>query len=646
MPGVAAIVIVVAAAAAFAWYRPQHAPVAPGPAEPATAERPVGVAVVLPAEVVASADDAWLRLGLMDMIGTRIAAGGAPVLPSDNVVRLVSAGMSREAALAAVRAVTERGRVILPAVRRAGPAWIVRAELVDDDGKSQAFEAQADNVVAAAREAADGLLERLGRRTTPVADAVPLTEAELVQRIDATRLARQPLEARALIDAAPAALQQAPAVRLRRAQIAVDVGETEAAREALEALIGAVSAEADPVLVARAQRSLCVAFARLGRPEPALAACDRAIALLAGRELPGDVARAYNNRGIVHLTREEYDLAAQDFARARVAADLAVDALLLAQIEGNEANLQAVQGRYAEVAAIQERVGRRFERFGMTDEYVRSLVNRSTAQITLLRPVEALESSALAVAQVERVQDVGTRLVVWLERANALELAGRLGEARAMLDRAVQEAAGEAQAPERAIARAGQARLELAAGQPASALALAQQAVAALPTPAYNAHRAGAWHTVVRSLLALSRVAEAGVEAARFSAWAATSNDASVNLFARLAQAEQAGAAGRDADARKAFDEALSSAQRWSAPDVVRETVTSYTRYLLSRGDTANASTVAGLVSRYADVDYESALLQAQLYRALRQEQAAANALAAARRLAGERLVPDLSVTP
>lgn len=37
----------------------------------------------------------------MDMLGTRLAAAGVPVLPSDNVVRLAPAGTARDAALAA-----------------------------------------------------------------------------------------------------------------------------------------------------------------------------------------------------------------------------------------------------------------------------------------------------------------------------------------------------------------------------------------------------------------------------------------------------------------------------------------------------------------------------------------------------------------
>ncbi|HJU39320.1 MAG TPA: hypothetical protein VJ724_07070, partial [Tahibacter sp.] len=47
-----------------------------------------------------------------------------------------------------------------------------------------------------------------------------------------------------------------------------------------------------------------------------------------------------------------------------------------------------------------------------------------------------------------------------------------------------------------------------------------------------------------------------------------------------------------------------------------------------------------GLVARHAQGDYDAAVLQLALYRALGQEAAARNALAAARQLAGERPVP------
>ncbi|HEY0232227.1 MAG TPA: hypothetical protein VGC55_13320, partial [Dokdonella sp.] len=190
------------------------------------------------------------------------------------------------------------------------------------------------------------------------------------------------------------------------------------------------------------------------------------------------------------------------------------------------------------------------------------------------------------------------------------------------------------------IAHASQARLELATGQAATALLLARQALAELAAPGSGAHRAGAWQTVVRSLDKLQRADEAAIEVRAFAAWAATSSDASITLAARLVQAEQAAVEQHPAEARPLFEEALGMARRWSAPDILREVAASYGRFLLAQGELEPAGTVIGLVSRYAESDFDAALLQAELYRALNQEQAAASALAQARRLAGERILP------
>ena len=120
-----------------------------------------------------------------------------------------------------------------------------------------------------------------------------------MQRIDAARLARQPEQALALIATATPALQDNPAMRLRKAQIALDLGRIEPARAELEALIAHLPSETDPDLSANARRSLCIALSQLGRTDEALKACDGSIRLLEGRGTPSALARTYNNRGIV-----------------------------------------------------------------------------------------------------------------------------------------------------------------------------------------------------------------------------------------------------------------------------------------------------------------------------------------------------------
>jgi DNA-binding winged helix-turn-helix (wHTH) protein/tetratricopeptide (TPR) repeat protein len=601
--------------------------------------------VVLPVEVIGEAGDEWMRLGLMDLVATRLRNAGLSVLPSDSVVRLVPAGTERDAAIATVRGVAERNQLVLPIVRRSGADWIVRADLLEPDGSVHTVEAQTDNVITAAGGAADRLLELLGKRAPGnVMNTAQLSQAELLQRVDAARLAGDPEQARSLIGAADPVIQKAPEVQLRLAQIDLRIGQFKAAHERLDELVGQVSAEADPSLHARLQSYRCIALARVGQLDAAVGACDEAIALLESREQPGELGRVYSDRGIVRLLQGQYDLAGKDFARARVALNLAGDVLQLAKVEGNESTLDMAQGHYTEVVEIQQRIGTRFERFGMGNERVASLNNQTAAHLALLQPRDALKTSDEALTRLDRVTDASIRYSTKLQRADTLEANGRLGEARILLDEVIGEASAEQYAPERATARASEARLDLIGGQPAAALLLARQAISSLPAPPYGSVRAGAWLSALRSLHRLGRAEEGAAELRSFAAWARTEGDPVVALYLQLGAAEQAAAEHHEVDAQPRYAEALAAAKRWGVPDALSETVASYGRFLLDMGELQQASIVIGLVARYADADFDSAVLQAQLYRALGQQQAAQTALAQARRLAGERPLPtDLS---
>jgi len=643
--GAALAALIVVFAGVSQWRREATTPM-PASSKLAPAA-PADIVIVLPAEVLASSEDSWLRLGLMDLVATRLRAAGLAVLPSDNVVRLVPADTTRTVAIASARAIAGRAHIVVPLVRRAGADWIVRAELLEPDGGEPAVEAQTDNAITAAGDVADRLLDLLGKRAPgEVMNAARLSQTELLQRVDAARLAGDPARARALIAAADPALQRAPEVQLRLAQIDLRTGEFEAARDRLASLVDEVSEENDALLHARLQSYLCIALARTDRMDAATGACDKAIALLETRDQPDELGRVYSDRGIIRTLQQKYDLAAKDFARARIALTLAGDALLLAKVDGNESILQTAQGRYVEAIAIQQRIGERFERFGMNNELVASLNNQTGAHLALLQPLDALKTSDRALALIDRVTDASIRYFTKLQRADALELNGRLGQARVLLDEVIDETGAAQYAPERAVARASEARLDLAAGRAADALLLAKQAIPALPSPPYSDVRAAAWLSDVRALHALGRTEEAAAEWQAFAAWADTVAEPVVTLYARLAEAELRVGQQRMDAARPIYEDALAIAQRWGVPNALRETAGSYGRFLIAQGDLAQAGVVVGLVSRYADVDFDAALLQARLYRALGREDAAQRALSAARGLAGDRLIPTDLLTP
>jgi predicted Zn-dependent protease len=110
-----------------------------------------------------------------------------------------------------------------------------------------------------------------------------------------------------------------------------------------------------------------------------------------------------------------------------------------------------------------------------------------------------------------------------------------------------------------------------------------------------------------------------------------------VTLFAALAAAEQARSEHRKDDADLAFASALADAERWGVPRDIVVVAASYGDSLLADDQPDRASVVIGRVARWAEQDFDCAVLQARLYAALGQDEVAHAAEARARLLAGER---------
>ena len=112
-----------------------------------------------------------------------------------------------------------------------------------------------------------------------------------------------------------------------------------------------------------------------------------------------------------------------------------------------------------------------------------------------------------------------------------------------------------------------------------------------------------------------------------------------VTLFAALAAAEQARGEHRNDEAEVAFATALADAERWGVPKDIVVVAASYGESLLADDRPDQASAVIGRVARWAEQDFDCAILQARLYAALGQNDAAHAAEERARTLAGERLL-------
>jgi Flp pilus assembly protein TadD len=158
----------------------------------------------------------------------------------------------------------------------------------------------------------------------------------------------------------------------------------------------------------------------------------------------------------------------------------------------------------------------------------------------------------------------------------------------------------------------------------------------ALASTLYARIRNTGWLVLIRALRATGDAAAADTEITRVER--SPDESAISAIYLHLAKAEAAEST--DA-ASQAYEASLAAATSGGAPADIAEVVVSYGSMLIRAGQVAKATTVVGRATEWADQDFACAVLQARVYLALHQPEAFAWALADARRLAGERPLPD-----
>lgn len=635
-PAVLAAFALLLAALAAAWWvrRPLVSAPASTPVRSAAARL-----AVLPVRVDGTAEDAWLRLGLMDLIAHRLRAGGVAVVPSDVVVRVVGDAPEAEAErMLGEMAGSEQ--VVVASARRHGSGWVLSAMLKDADGRAREIEVQAPDGVAVGREAADHVLRLLGREPAFVGER-NLSLAEASQRVDAALLVNDFDAARRAIASASSEDRASPELQLRLSQIDYRLGASDAARERIEHLLPSLSAESMPALRARALTGLGAIALKQNRAAIALPPLDEAILLLDRLNEPESLGHALTGRGIAHAMRADYDASTRDFARARIAFELSGDAHAAARVDINEAATATMRERPADALPLLERAARRFERLDAPTDLANTLANEVDARLALLQPAAALAASERMMVSMERLRNPAERRSFLIARARALAACGRLVEARALLADLIRGADSEQEATLLGEARGLLASLDFDAGQAATAVVLARQAIPELDGAEFAQARAEAWRVLVQALAARGDHAIAIEEADRFGAWAAAMQRGGPAALARLARIEADPST--DDDRGEARREAL----RAGVPRDIAAVAIATVQARIAAGDLPGAADAAGELARWADGDFDCALAQVRLYHALGQHGAWAAALARARALAGERRIDaDLLLAP
>jgi len=614
--------------------RPVNGPVAPN--------RTVGV---LPMEIDprGEADTAWMPLGLMDFVAVQLRKASVSVVASSDVLALSRNEPEGGSLAERVRQVTGASGIVRSSATRRQSDWIVKLAFHDGDIERTA-EAHSTDVLAAAREASERLVVLLGKAPVLVDEEFSPPAIELFQRLESALFVDDFAAARRLIESAPAAVRELPDMQLHLAQIESATDHDAPARERVTKLLSNVSAEGAPVLRARALTVL--GSLDTLNVDASLRAYGEAIELLRKQNEPVYLGTAYRGRAVTYSVARKFSVAKSDYAQARVMFTLANNALQLAHVDTDEAALDADFGRPADALPLFERAAATMERFGAVDKLVTPVCNQMLTHLELLQPAEAL--SVYRRMRPKVVNAASQESLHFLDYLGAVSLGsnGRLGEARALLASVSAATEPVEEAGLRARIGAFLAELDLADGKIDQAVASASKSVDDLTRlHRTGSARANAWLTLTRALRVAGNAVEAQAQTRQF-AESVDDQIASVSLRARLAEAEQYWNTNRRSMALTTYQDAARAADKEGTPYEIRVVAESYAGALLDAGMLEDASAVVGRVERWSATDFNSALLEARLYRALGQSDAWRTALDRARTLAGERNISAEVLSP
>ncbi|MBO9661998.1 winged helix-turn-helix domain-containing protein [Dokdonella sp.] len=609
---------------------PARPPQSPGVASPALA--------VLPLEVTGPLDAGWVRLGAMDLIAQRLRSTGMPVSPSDNVVSATLAVGEADTPerLAKLRATLGAATLVQGAAVKSAAGWQVDLSAVSADGQRRTAQAQRPDIVEAARDAADLLLVTLGMEPPPREENSRDDLDWLLQRARAALLVNQLDAARSILAGAPESLSHDPRVRFAAARIEQRAGKLDVAESALRALLG------DPALAADADTRVDVLMA-LGDVEMSRVDCaagerffDRALNGPQDRSTARH-GKALSTRATARACLSRFDDAIKDLSAAGPLLDAAGDRLGRANLNNHFGLLELYRGRPAQAVGYLESARAIHQSFASVYNVRGDLALLCSAFSQLLRWPQALDASAALWAMHGQVDDASTLYLMAGVRARVLVATGQYREAESLL-RGVEAAHPEGGDKPLALTfHEAKADLFWARGDATRTIAAIDAAWNLIP-PSKMRDDEDLYTVLLRQRAAFS-LGQAASDDSRLGVPGIESNAAAV-VPLLVAQAERDDRAGRFDEAEAGFRKAVASAEARDVPASLVLAVDAYARWLLARGRLDEARETAGRISAWADRDFDSALLQAIVFRASGAKAAWQESLRRASALAGERELP------
>ena len=593
--------------------------------------------VVMPVAMTdVSSEAAWIRLGAMDYVASRLRDAHMNVLASERVVAIAkpASGATSDAhERERIASLTGAGYVLVPRASFVEGNWRFAIDAYHD-GHARTYRAESASPLPAADLAAAQFLADTGHAAS-VDNPPPDALNETVQRIDAAMLEGNLDQARALIEKVPSEQRADPRLRVRDGRIAFRSGKLDEA-EAAFAPLADEHANVPVTLRALGEMGLGGVAIRRHAFDVAERHYSKALAVLGPAGDMNLVGRAYNERAVVQSSLGRLDLAIADIGRARSELERSGDPMGLATLNLNAALIEHQRGHYTDANAMFDRATDVYARFDIADLLATALAGKVDTQLAVLDHAGAAASSSRAWDLLPKLEDRLLIEFVGAHHIRALRASGRLAEASQVLDEFESSGKHRSTDPEFAVLRAA---VLVDQGKAPLALRLADGILRDIE----HAPPGSCSDTIPEAAIVLtdaalqSRNAEAAKPLlAKLSEFVASPQDPEWIFADELTRAQLLAVNG-DPEADRYFAAALAFAD--SAGEPARTVVASaaYANYVAAASDRPRAAALLDRVKPYVGLDYRAARAAALLHAVLGESADAEAAKAQARSLAWER---------
>ncbi|GLQ93255.1 winged helix-turn-helix domain-containing protein [Dyella acidisoli] len=598
-----------------------------------------GTAIVLPAVVNASADWSWLRLGLMDMLSSRLREANVPTENSRNVLNLLNRADAEGGAKLSSFAL-----VVTPNVTLSDNTWHVHLDAKSREGRIWQAESSSANVLSAARAASDLLLAQLGfgGESKPGSGT---SRQEYLLRVEAAQLAGHPDLAHELIDKAPPDVRETPEFAVIQADFHCDEGKLEPCERALNDLLKQLPADKQPLLRGRVLTSLWYIYYRKHQFAEGEAALTEAVRLLQARKDNEALALAYLDRSHLEFFDGKPDEATADLGLARINYKLAGDTVGQAKVDTAMGEIAMRRGQFDQALSLEQSAYEHYQRMGMRQLLSTPLQGLIMSHKMLLQYADELEASDRYWPFDEKNMefcDDNVRSELVILRALALADSGRTSDASTLLQQLNAQPKPDDDPILSAWANILLARFALERGETQAAQAWIAKAFtgSALDQDDDQRDYAEAMLTKVNVLQRAGKLDELKHTVATLQAWVGHRKELDdwTDIFVLRANAAQAWSEGRREQALEQLRLAMIKADKLGVPDLIVGVGQAYALALLSAGNVDQAVAISGRLSTWSNVDWRAAWVEACTYRALGQMDAWEKQRNKAQTLAGDRM--------